>query len=106
MGESPQARYLLANTDEERIRLARQAQTLEAMTRRLLVAAGVGPGMTVLDVGCGAGDVTALASELVGPEGAVVGIDSDANQIAAASARWSHLPSVQFTVADVLHPPP
>jgi len=106
MPDTPHARYLLASTDEERARLARQAQTLEAMTRRLLVTAGIGPGMRVLDVGCGAGDVTALASRLVGPTGSVIGCDRDPDQIAAATARWAHLPSVHFTVAEVLNPPP
>ncbi|MEB5935475.1 class I SAM-dependent methyltransferase [Pseudomonas mosselii] len=44
-------------------------------TTRLLVDAGVGPGMRVLDVGCGSGDVSWLLARLVDGDGAVVGVD-------------------------------
>ena len=37
------------------------------MTARLLRDAGIRPGMHVLDVGSGAGDVSLIAAELVGP---------------------------------------
>jgi ubiquinone/menaquinone biosynthesis C-methylase UbiE len=40
---------------------------------RLLQGLGVSPGMKILDVGCGAGEVALLAGELVGESGAVVG---------------------------------
>jgi SAM-dependent methyltransferase len=43
--------------------------------------------MRVLDVGCGAGDVSMLAADLVGPSGAVVGIDGSREVIAVASDR-------------------
>ncbi len=37
--------------------------------------AGLGPGDTVVDLGCGAGLEVCIAAEAVGPEGRVVGID-------------------------------
>jgi SAM-dependent methyltransferase len=40
--------------------------------------------MRVADLGCGVGTVTALLSEMVGPEGHVVGIDASGAQIAQA----------------------
>ena len=40
------------------------------------MAAGIGLGMTVLDLGCGAGDVSFVAAELVGPQGQVIGVDA------------------------------
>ncbi len=43
--------------------------------RRLVEIAGVGPGMRVLDVGCGAGAALVPAARAVGPEGHVLGID-------------------------------
>ncbi len=57
------------------------------MTRRLFEEAGIRPGMRVLDVGSGAGDVCLLLAEMVGPSGSVVGIERDANAIEFAQQR-------------------
>jgi ubiquinone/menaquinone biosynthesis C-methylase UbiE len=46
-------------------------------TRRLLEDAGITSGMKVLGVGSGAGDVALLAADLVGPDGTVVGVDTN-----------------------------
>jgi SAM-dependent methyltransferase len=56
-------------------------------TRRVLLDAGIRPGMRVADLGCGVGTVTALLAELVGPQGYVVGIDANAAQLAQALQR-------------------
>ena len=56
-------------------------------THRLLVDAGVRPGMRVLDVGCGFGDVTVLIASLVGETGSIVGVDRDADAVARARER-------------------
>jgi hypothetical protein len=45
--------YVLDNTAAEQVRLSRQAVALRPITERLFRAAGIGSGMTVLDVGCG-----------------------------------------------------
>lgn len=52
--------------------------------RRVLVQAGIRPGMRVADLGCGVGMVTALLADLVGPGGQVVGVDFSGAQIAQA----------------------
>jgi SAM-dependent methyltransferase len=98
-------RYTLASSEAERARLARQALKLRPMTERLFRASGIGPGMRVLDIGSGAGDVSALAAELVGPDGLVVGCDQDPNQVASAAARFKGTPSLRFEVADINDPP-
>jgi SAM-dependent methyltransferase len=54
--------------------------------------------MRILDVGCGAGDVTMLAAEFVGESGTVVGIDRSEAAIVAARARAATAKNVQFLV--------
>ena len=58
--------------------------------------------MRVLDFGSGAGDVAFLAAELVGPEGAVTGIDRVPAAVAAATAgaRARGLQNVSFRAGD------
>lgn len=79
--------YVLGHDPEELARLERQAVMYGAATRRLFEAAGIGPGQRVLDLGCGAGDVSLLAGELVGPGGVVIGVDRAAAAITAARRR-------------------
>jgi SAM-dependent methyltransferase len=79
--------YLLGHDRKEQLRLAEQGVILRPMTERLLRDAGVRPGMRVLDVGCGVGDVTCLVAEIVGPTGAAVGVDFAGAVLATARSR-------------------
>ncbi len=90
--------YVLGHTPNEIDRLISQAKIIGPITERLLRSAGVAPGMRVLDVGCGAGDVSMIAAQLVGPSGSIVGIDrsSDVLAIATKRARESGLDRVSF----------
>ena len=99
----PTRGYALERSREEYDRLTRQAALFSGMTQRLFRAAGLAPGMRVLDVGSGAGDVAFLAAELVGPEGAVVGVDVDGAALATARARAEllGLQNVKFVEGDV-----
>jgi ubiquinone/menaquinone biosynthesis C-methylase UbiE len=63
------------------------ARLLEPFTRQLLTEAGLGPGMRVLDVCSGAGDVALLARDIVGPDGHVTGFDASAQAVAYAGDR-------------------
>ena len=69
----------------------------------MLRAAGMRPGMRVLDVGCGAGDVSFLAATLVGRDGSVVGVDRSAEAIALAKRRAADvgLANVSFVTQDL-----
>ena len=78
---------LSASSEDEHERLSRQADWYEPLTRRLLERAGVTPGMRVLDVGCGPGDVSFLLAELVGRHGVVVGVERDEQALATARRR-------------------
>jgi ubiquinone/menaquinone biosynthesis C-methylase UbiE len=90
--------YLLGHSPAELWRLTVQAEFLRPITKRMLLAAGLGTGMRVLDLGCGAGDVTMLAAELVGSEGHVVGLDRVASAVdfAAGRARQKGIRNVTF----------
>lgn len=79
--------YLLGHTDSELRRLDLQGELYRDITRRAFLRAGLEPGMRVLDIGCGTGDVSLTAAELVGETGYVLGIDRGAEAVAAARAR-------------------
>lgn len=81
------SRYVLGHSEAELIRLEHQAQVFGAETREVLRRAGISPGMSVLDIGCGVGDVSMIAAELVGPSGRVIGIDNAVAALASARAR-------------------
>lgn len=74
----------------------------EDFTRRLLVDAGLGPGMRVVDIGCGSGDVALLAGAVVGGSGEVVGIDINPGPLALARdrARDLGMTNVSFSEGD------
>jgi ubiquinone/menaquinone biosynthesis C-methylase UbiE len=79
--------YALGSSDRERRRLEYQAAVLREPLEAAFRAAGLAPGMRVLDIGCGPGDVAMLAAELVGPTGSVVGLDRDPGSVAWATRR-------------------
>jgi SAM-dependent methyltransferase len=82
-----QPRYILGHDRDELDRLIDQARFFGDLTEEVLRRAGVGPGMRVLDLGCGTGDVSFLAARLVGPTGAVLGVDRSPEAVAVAERR-------------------
>lgn len=95
--------YALSSSSEhEHERLNRQSSLYEPFTRRLLARAGIAPGMRVLDVGCGPGDVSFLLSEVVGAGGSVVGVERDEEALARARQRAdeSNVENVEFVSGD------
>ena len=79
--------YALGHSDEEIERLSTQARLIDPITRRFFREAGLEHGMRVLDVGCGAGDTSALLLQMVGDKGEVVGVDRAPAAIAAAKRK-------------------
>jgi SAM-dependent methyltransferase len=98
--ESP---YLMGRSDRETHRLIASAEVLRPFTRQVLLDAGLTPGMRVLDVGTGAGDVALLAAEIVGRGGSVVGVDANPQILRTAFERTQDagLDHVSFVTADV-----
>ena len=97
-----QAGYALGHGEHELARLSRQGKAFLPFTRQLFHEAGLGKGMRVLDVGSGAGDVSFLVTELVGPAGKVIGIDraEPAVQWARARARSLEMKGVEFVTCE------
>jgi 2-polyprenyl-3-methyl-5-hydroxy-6-metoxy-1,4-benzoquinol methylase len=95
--------YVFALSEEAR-RLEQQGRFLAPLTRRLLEDAGITAGMKVLDVGCGAGDVSLLLAELVGPHGSIVGVDSNPAilETARQRVRAAELSTVSFVNGDIM----
>jgi SAM-dependent methyltransferase len=94
--------YALGHSTRELERLSTQGRLLEPLTRQLFLDAGIGPGMRVLDVGSGVGDVAFLAADLVGNTGEVIGMDRSeaALDLARARAKTSSLHNVSFQEGD------
>jgi SAM-dependent methyltransferase len=79
--------YVLATGEAAAYRLRLLHNLYGPGTRRVLLEAGLRPGMRVADLGCGVGMVTALLADLVGAHGHAVGIDASAAQLATARQR-------------------
>jgi ubiquinone/menaquinone biosynthesis C-methylase UbiE len=92
------ANYVLGQSTYEQERLMLQARILRPYTERFFRAAGLEPGMRVLDLGSGVGDVALLAGDIVGPCGRVLGLDRDAMALGprAAAHRGAGLLLVGF----------
>ncbi len=68
---------------------------------------GVKEGETVVDLGCGTGNLTAVLLEILGAEGRIVSVDFSAKMIAAAAAKikdervsWVCAPSDELPLTD------
>jgi ubiquinone/menaquinone biosynthesis C-methylase UbiE len=92
----------LGHSSRELDRLSFQGTVLAPYTRQLFTEAGLTAGMRVLDVGSGCGDVSFLASDLVGSNGYVLGVDRSAAAVERARTRAIQLNirNVGFEVGD------
>jgi ubiquinone/menaquinone biosynthesis C-methylase UbiE len=95
--------YPLGYTDAEARRLTLQAAVFQTLTEDVLKRAGLGAGMNVLDIGCGAGDSSMLIARFVGPSGSVVGLDRNENsvKIARKRSRGAQLDNIRFVVSEI-----
>jgi SAM-dependent methyltransferase len=95
--------YVLGHADAEVQRLLLQGRLYDDYTEHALRLAGLRPGMRVLDVGSGPGDVSFVAARLVGPSGSILGVDAAPDMIELARARAAErgLSAVRFTQAAI-----
>jgi ubiquinone/menaquinone biosynthesis C-methylase UbiE len=102
MTRAPSSEYVLGHSAGELRRLIEQAAFFGDLTADLFRRAELRAGMSVLDVGCGVGDVAFLAASIVGPTGSVLGIDraAEAVDVARQRAGVAATDNVTFEVAD------
>ena len=96
--------YSLAVGDAAVRRLTALHRLYGPAARRILPKAGLTPGMTVADFGCGVGATTRGLAELVGPSGKVTGIDLSGAQVEQGRAlcRAEGLSNVEFIEASAV----
>ena len=87
---------LVGKHDEER--LAISDEIYGPSTRAFLMNSGLSPGMRILDVGCGPGNISCWLAEQVGLEGSVVGVDISDESLSVATIKASekNITNVQF----------
>ena len=103
MDETRGRTYPMEYTEGELRRLRFQGRYWGDISLEVLRQAGIGTGMRVLDLGCGAGDLSLQAAGLVGPSGSVLGVDRSPHAVQwagkrAASLEVNHL---RFKAADL-----
>jgi SAM-dependent methyltransferase len=100
--------YMHQGGREGRDRLSVLARVVAPTTAQLFDRLGDMRGWTVVDVGCGSGDVAFALAGRVGPNGRVLGLDLDEKQlsIVRAEAVKRRLSNIFLQVADVQRPWP
>lgn len=78
---------------------------MRGYSRRLVEAAEIEPGSSVLDVACGTGVVTRLAAKEVGPKGSVVGFDLNAGMLDRARASKDNPTTIDWHEGSVTEMP-
>ncbi|HET7311441.1 MAG TPA: methyltransferase domain-containing protein [Mycobacteriales bacterium] len=76
--------YALTISDAEIRRYQLMAEKAQAVEAQLWESAGIIPGATVVDVGCGPAAVSVVLARAVGPSGRIVGVERDEASLAAA----------------------
>ena len=95
--------YALGHTPQDIQRLLLLGRIYQTFTRRAFAEAGITTGMKVLDIGCGPGEVSLIAADMVGETGSVLGVDASADmlQVAKARAQAAGHAHVSFIAADL-----
>ncbi len=95
--------YVLGTDTDESVRLGLQHRLWSAAAHEVWETAGVQPGMTVLDLGCGPGYATLDLAQIVGPTGRVIGLDESASFLKQLNdqAKARRLENVERVLGDV-----
>ena len=103
---NPPEHYILATGGKDVKRLQLLHQVYGPGTESLFHRVGLRPGMRVIEVGCGSGNIACWVAEQVGPEGFVTAVDVSSDQIEQArrQADSRGLQNIEFHVADAYAP--
>lgn len=95
--------YILNVDAKGKNRLALMGGFLNPQSKDFLNRVGIKPGMKVLEVGCGTGEMTSWLAQQVGKNGLVVALDSSEEQLQHAKQRLveEQLNQVEFVCHDV-----
>ncbi|MGI8435735.1 MAG: methyltransferase domain-containing protein [Chthoniobacterales bacterium] len=96
--------YVLGTNDDEIARLGLQHRVWRSVVIDCWQRVGITNGWRVIDAGAGPGYATADLAEIVGPEGAVVGMERSARFLAAARERCARrgLANVDLREGDLM----
>jgi ubiquinone/menaquinone biosynthesis C-methylase UbiE len=97
-----ESHYPIRGGTQGRERLRVLSRIMHSSTIALLRRAGIAPGMTCLDAGCGGGDVAFDMARMVSSEGRVIATDVDDTklELARAEAAAKGLRNVEFRHSD------
>jgi len=96
--------YIIRGGIAGRERLRILSRVMRPTSLALLHRAGLLPGMKVLEIGCGGGDLAFDIARIVGASGRVLGTDIDQTKLdlAAREAAEQNLENIAFQFADIL----
>ena len=100
--------YIIRGGVAGRERLKVLSRVMQPTTLSLLQRAGIRPGMTCADMGCGSGDVSFDLARLVSPGGHVVGMDIDEVKLdlARKDASTQQLDNIEFRCVNIIETGP
>ena len=98
-----ESHYPIRGGTHGRERLRVLSRVMRSSTDALLRRAGIAPGMTCLDAGCGGGDVAIDMAHMVSSAGRIVGTDVDDTKLDLARAEVAEagLTNVEFRHSDL-----
>ncbi|MEO8028596.1 MAG: methyltransferase domain-containing protein, partial [Bryobacteraceae bacterium] len=103
----PHTHYIIRGGVEGRDRLRILSRLMAPSTHAVLLRAGLSPGMSCFEIGCGSGHLAFDMAQIVGPFGKVLGTDIDELKLtlAAEEAATLGLKNIEFRMADIMADP-
>src|SRR5262245_55487916 len=98
--------YILTTGGKDVLRLRLLHELYGPGTEAALRRVGLRPGMRVVEIGSGTGNIACWVAQQVGPIGSVTGIDNSPEQVEQArkQAQTLGLKNIEFQVADAYSP--